>query len=73
MRMPQTTIRAPEELLEEVEEATGPEESRSEWIREAMRRRLAETETLEERLQGIEERLSEVEERQDEPLYRRLL
>lgn len=71
--MPQTTIRAPEELLEEVEEATGPEESRSEWIREAMRRRLAETETLEERLQGIEERLSEVEERQDEPLYRRLL
>jgi metal-responsive CopG/Arc/MetJ family transcriptional regulator len=71
--MPQTTIRASEELLEEVEEATGPEESRSEWIREAMRRRLAETETLEERLQGIEERLSEVEERQDEPLYRRLL
>mgnify|MGYP002761886231 CR=1 FL=1 len=71
--MPQTTIRVPEELLEQVEEATGPEESRSEWMREAMRRRLAESETLEERLQGIEERLSEVEELQNEPFYRRLL
>ncbi len=71
--MPQTTIRIPDELLEQVEEATGPEESRSEWIREAMRRQLAETETLEERLQGIEERLSEVEELQNEPFYRRLL
>ena len=71
--MPQTTIRVPEELLEQVEEATGPEESRSEWMREAMRRRLADTETLEERLQSIEERLSEVEQRQSEPFYSRLL
>lgn len=71
--MPQTTIRVPDKLLEQVEEAAGPEESRSEWIREAMRRRLAESETLEERLQGIEERLSEVEELQNEPFYRRLL
>jgi len=77
--MAQTTLRVPDELLERIEESTDPETSRSEWIREAIRRRLDEDEEVEERIERVEQSVGEIEERVDRietvqrrPFYRRL-
>jgi len=73
--MPQITLRLSDELLEEVEEATGPETSRSEWIRNAARMRLAEQgqNDVEDRLNELEQRLQEIEEERSESLLSRWL
>jgi metal-responsive CopG/Arc/MetJ family transcriptional regulator len=67
--MAQITLRVPDELLEEIEDATGPETSRSQWLREAARLRLSE----EDRLEDLSRRVSRLEELHETPLYLRLL
>jgi Arc/MetJ-type ribon-helix-helix transcriptional regulator len=69
--MPQTTIRVSEELLEEIDEETGPEESRSEWIREACRERLS-SDDLPERVTELERRLERIERERERSLLTRL-
>jgi metal-responsive CopG/Arc/MetJ family transcriptional regulator len=59
-------------LLEQIEEDTAPEESRSEWIREACRERLAE-ERVEDRLDSIEERVRQLEQERERSLLGRLV
>ena len=69
--MPQTTIRLPEELLEQIDSDTEDEESRSEWIREACRERLSE-EDLPDRVDELESRMDEIEQQIDQPILSRL-
>ena len=71
--MGQTTLRIDDDLLEAIEEATEPEETRSEWIREAIRQRLdRESDGVHDRLDHLEERLDQLEERTQRPLIERL-
>jgi len=70
--MAQTTLRIPDELLERIDDATDSETSRSEWLREAARRRLEKEQDADERLEELEERLACLEEEQQRPFYWRL-
>ena len=73
--MAQTTIRLPDDLLDRIDEATGPETSRSEWLREAARSRLTDDELrqTEQRLDDLDRRLSRLERLHERPLLQRLL
>jgi metal-responsive CopG/Arc/MetJ family transcriptional regulator len=73
--MAQTTIRLPDDLLDRIDEATGPETSRSEWLREAARDRLTDEQVrqTEQRLDDLDRRLSRLERLHDRPLLQRLL
>lgn len=59
--MPQIGLRASEELIESINDDKGPEESRSEYIRRAIRRQV-QSDDLSDRLSEIENRLDTVEE-----------
>ena len=69
--MAQITLRLPDELLEEIDDATGPETSRSEWLRNAARARLSE-QGPHERLDRVEARLDRLESEVDRPLWERV-
>ena len=72
--MAQITIRLPDDLLEQVEDRTNAETSRSEWIRQAVRYRLADSpDDLADRLERLDRRVSQLEESHEQPLIRRLL
>jgi metal-responsive CopG/Arc/MetJ family transcriptional regulator len=73
--MAQTTIRLPDDLLDRIDEATGPETSRSEWLREAARDRLTDEQVrqTEQRLDDLDRRLSRLERLHERPLLQRLL
>jgi len=70
--MAQTTLRLDDDLLEAIEEATDSEETRSEWIRDAIRMRLEKNERLIDRVETLEGRIEEIEEEIDKPLLERL-
>lgn len=70
--MGQTTIRIPDELLQEIDKATEAEETRSEWIREACRERVDSTEPeIEERIEEIEERVGKIEAEIEQPFWKK--
>lgn len=71
--MAQITLRLPDELLEEIDDATEPETSRSEWVREAARARLVEDrpDDLDRRLDDFERRLERLEHEFNESLWDR--
>lgn len=62
--MAQITLRLSDDLLERIEESTGPEESRSAFLRRAARDRLGtdDLEELQQRVQLVEERVEALEE-----------
>ena len=71
--MAQITLRVPDDLLGRIEDATDEETTRSEWLRDAARDRLADgPRDLVEAVDDLEARVSELEERHETPLYRRL-
>jgi len=72
--MAQITLRVPDSLLERIDDATDPETSRSEWLREAARDRLAEEEDddLRARLDRAERRLDRIEREINRPLWHRI-
>lgn len=74
--MAQITLRVPDDLLERIEQATDPETSRSEWLRDAARDRLdddrADLDELAEQFDDLEQRVGRLEQRHEQPLYRRL-
>jgi metal-responsive CopG/Arc/MetJ family transcriptional regulator len=74
--MAQITLRVPDDLLERIEQATDPETSRSEWLRDAARDRLdddrADLDELAEQFDDLEQRVDRLEQRHEQPLYRRL-
>jgi metal-responsive CopG/Arc/MetJ family transcriptional regulator len=72
--MGQITLRVPDDLLERIEERTGPETSRSEWLREAARARLVQDENddLRERLDEMEKRIARLEREMDRPVWERI-
>lgn len=65
--MPQTTIRIPDGLLSEIDEATSEEQSRSEWIREACRAELS-GDDLPDRVDDLEQRVTELEDQSEQSL-----
>ncbi|ELY66257.1 hypothetical protein [Natronobacterium gregoryi] len=74
--MAQITLRVPDDLLDRIEDATGPETSRSEYLREAARDRLDDdllTDELRDDLDDLEARVDRLEEQQPESLIDRLL
>jgi polyhydroxyalkanoate synthesis regulator phasin len=60
-----------DDLLDRVEAATGPETSRSEWLRDAARQRLDrdDREDIERRVDRLEEQVQRLQ----RPLWKRLL
>jgi Arc/MetJ-type ribon-helix-helix transcriptional regulator len=64
--MGQITLRISDDLVERIEEVTGEETSRSEYIRESIRAQLDEERTVEERVDDLEKRVDRLESR---PLY----
>jgi metal-responsive CopG/Arc/MetJ family transcriptional regulator len=72
--MGQITLRVPDDLLERIEERTGPETSRSEWLREAARARLVQDENddLRERLDEMEKRVDRLEREMNRPVWERI-
>jgi len=70
--MAQISLRVPDDLLEQIEEAAGPETARSEWIRNAARLRLEEDRDLEARVDLLEERVDDLEAQSDRPLWSQL-
>lgn len=72
--MGQITLRVPDDLLERIEERTGPETSRSEWLREAARARLVQDENddLRDRLDEMEKRVARLEREMDRPVWERI-
>jgi Arc/MetJ-type ribon-helix-helix transcriptional regulator len=75
--MPQITLRLPDDLLDRIEDATGPETSRSEWLRNAARQRLDDGDDDLDRVRQehdvLEERIEDLEEEFDRSLLDRLL
>lgn len=74
--MAQITLRVPDDLLDRIEDATGPETSRSEYLREAARDRLDDdlvTDELRDDLDDLEARVDWLEEQQRQSLIDRLL
>jgi Arc/MetJ-type ribon-helix-helix transcriptional regulator len=74
--MTQITLRVPDDLLERIENATGPETSRSEYLREAVRDRLDDdllVDDLRDDLDDLEARVDRLEEQQRQSLIDRLL
>jgi metal-responsive CopG/Arc/MetJ family transcriptional regulator len=69
--MAQITLRLDEDLLDRIDDSTGPEESRSQWLREAARAQLTEDDIADvhDRLDRLERRV----ERLERPLLERLL
>mgnify|MGYP000326558504 CR=1 FL=1 len=63
--MAQITLRVPDDLLDRIEDATGPETSRSEWLRDAARDRLddgrPDFDELQRKLDDLEERIDDLE------------
>lgn len=62
--MTQITLRVPDDLLDRIEDATGPETSRSEYLRDAARDRLDDdllTDELREDLDDLERRVAALE------------
>ena len=72
--MAQITLRVPDDLLDRIDEQTGPETSRSEWLRQAARARLSQTQSddLRPRLAEVEDRLDRVEDHIEKPLWERV-
>lgn len=68
--MAQVTLRLPDDLLEQIEADAGPETSRSEWLRQAARLRLADD--RDDRLDDLERRVSDLEAELDRPLWERV-
>ena len=75
--MPQITLRVPDDLLDRVEEATGPETSRSEWLRDAARQRLDDgdddLDRLRQEFDVLEQRVEYLEQRVDRGPLARIL
>lgn len=71
--MAQITLRVPEELLEEIEDDRDAETTRSEWLRDAARRRLSEESDVSERVEELESRLEQVEAKQERSVLDRIL
>lgn len=69
--MGQTTIRIPDDLLDEIDETTEPEETRSEWIRDACRERLTDDDhdDLDDRVNALESRVVDLEREQGGGLF----
>ena len=67
----QITLRLPDSLLDRVEAATGPETSRSEWLRDAAREKLdrEDREDLEQRVDRLEGQIQRLQ----RPLWKRVL
>ena len=73
IQMPQIGLRASEALVEAIDDDKGPEESRSEYIRRAIRLQIRENsplddvedrlDRLEDRLNGHDDRLDQLEDR----------
>lgn len=65
--MPQITLRVSDDLLDRIDSATGPETSRSEWLRNAARLRLDDgaddLDQLRDELDVLEQRVEELEQR----------
>ena len=67
----QITLRVPDDLLDRIESATGPETSRSEWLRDAAREKLdrEDREDLEQRVDRLEEQIQRLQ----RPFWKRVL
>lgn len=65
--MPQITLRVSDGLLDRIDEDTGPETSRSEWLRNAARLRLDDgtddLDQLRDELDVLEQRVEDLEQR----------
>jgi ubiquinone biosynthesis protein UbiJ len=65
--MPQITLRVSDDLLDRIDDATGPEASRSEWLRNAARLRLDDgtddLDQLRDELDVLEQRVEDLEQR----------
>lgn len=63
--MPHITLRLDEELLEAIEDDLDPEQSRSEWLRQASRSQLVEdpNSDIEHRLDDLEARVNQLEQK----------
>lgn len=71
--MGQTTLRIDDDLLKAIEEATDSETTRSEWVREAIRLRLGQDQSVEERLEELELRVEEIEQWRELTIWQRVL
>lgn len=70
--MAQITLRVPDDLLDEIDNATDSETSRSEWLRDAARDRLKDDD-LRDRLDQMEKRIGRLERETNRPIWKRIL